>query len=348
MDGVFFDVLERLPVLSLQESIKQHRKKNGWQRHLPPPLVGAQTHSNNVVATDNNNPATEALDASQTTTRCSSSNVADEDGPRPTNAATATTTTLSSSSSASSLASLGAPPPTPPPTTTTVVTLEVRVPLNDCASESTTTTTTTTTTSMSGTLWLPSHASKENKCHAFAICTPYGRRNLDTYGEVFGSRGYAMLIIEPRNRDRTNDDHFFDAESERRDMGRILMWIRSQEWHDKHICFLGGSMMGMQALAAAGAARQPHRYGNGLRGGKFAVVPVVSCNRLHTVMMPARGGYADAQMVALELLCKWSYLMFKLIAPGSTQSLPERPRCGSLVATNPFRSEGFWKPKAQA
>ena len=127
-----------------------------------------------------------------------------------------------------------------------------------------------------------------------------------------------MLIIEPRNRDRTNDDHFFDAESERHDMGRILMWIRSQEWHDKHICFLGGSMMGMQALAAAGAARQPHRYGNGLRGGKFAVVPVVSCNRLHTVMMPARGGYADAQMVALELLCKWSYLMFKLIAPGST------------------------------
>ena len=266
--------------------IKQHRKKNGWQRHLPPPLVGAQTHSNNVVATDNNNPATEALDASQTTTRCSSSNVADEDGPRPTNAATATTTTLSSSSSASSLASLGAPPPTPPPPTTTVLTLEVRVPLNDCASESTTTTTTTTTTtSMSGTLWLPSHASKENKCHAFAICTPYGRRNLDTYGEVFGSRGYAMLIIEPRNRDRTNDDHFFDAESERRDMGRILMWIRSQEWHDKHICFLGGSMMGMQALAAAGAARQPHRYGNGLRGGKFAVVPVVSCNRLHTVMV---------------------------------------------------------------
>ena len=45
---------------------------------------------------------------------------------------------------------------------------------------------------------------------------------------------------------------------------------------------------------------------------------MVSCNRLHRVMIPARGGFQDAPLVALELLCKWSYLMFKLIAPQTT------------------------------
>jgi len=82
------------------------------------------------------------------------------------------------------------------------------------------------------------------------VRTVYGRRNLQTIGDIFGSHGYAIVIQDVRGSGESSR-HFGFLAQEPKDAVETAQWVLDQPWCDGRLAILGISYLSAASIAIA-------------------------------------------------------------------------------------------------
>ncbi len=99
------------------------------------------------------------------------------------------------------------------------------------------------------------------------VRTVYGRRNLQTIGDIFGSHGYATVIQDVRGSGESSGQFGFLAQ-EPKDAVETAEWVLDQPWCDGRLAILGTSYLSAASIAIAA------EFSDEVKAAVWVTVPV--------------------------------------------------------------------------